>query len=176
MKNQISYKLAVARMYMHGYETSIRVYSRTMCTSHFNTTPDQQDRLSKLVKEQADLVYKYEKKLKPVMFALAHVERHMSRPQRRELNLLRDRCCGPWLSEIKEKTKIDVNSLIINAVDDLDLSRVRLCANDDFDRLTDLAIDTLDDLDLPVDDFDPIEDYYKSQADYSEDNPQDYGN
>lgn len=147
MKNHISYKLAVARMYMHGYETSIRVYSRTICTNYFNATPDKQDRLSKLIKEQADIVYKYEKKLKPVLLALEHAERHMSRPQRRELNLLRDRCCGPWLSEIKEKTKIDFSSLII---------------------------DTFDDLDLPVDDFDPIEDYYESQADYSEDNPQDY--
>lgn len=147
MKNHISYKLAVARMYMHGYATSSRVYCN-MCVYHFNAkTPDEQDRLGKIVKEQADIVYKYEKKLKPVLFALAHAERHMSRPQRRELNLLRDRCFVPWLSEIKEKTKIDLSSLII---------------------------DTFDDLDLPVDDFDPIEDYYESQADYSEDNPQDY--
>ena len=147
MKNQISYKLAVARMYMHGCEISNRVYSN-MCVHHYNAkTPDEQDRLGKIVKEQADIAYKYEEKLKPVLFALARAERHMSRPQRRELNLLRDRCCGPWLSEIKEKTKIDFSSLII---------------------------DTFDDLDLPVDDFDPIEDYYESQADYSEDNPQDY--
>ena len=147
MKNQISYKLAVARMYMHGYETSNQVYSN-MCVHHFNAkTPDEQDRLGKIVKEQADIVYKYEKKLKPIMFALAHAERHMSRPQRRELNLLRDRCRGPWLSEIKEKTKINILSLVM---------------------------DTFDDLDLPDDDFDRMEDYYESQADYSEDNPQDY--
>ena len=149
MKNQISYKLAIARMYMHGYEISSRVYNN-MCVHHFNAkTPDEQDRLGKIVIEQAEICDKYEKKLKPIMFALAHAERRMSRPQRRELNLLRDRCCGPWLSEIKEKTKINLSSLII---------------------------DTFDDLDLPMDDFDPIEDYYESQADYSEDNPQDYGN
>jgi len=147
MKNTISYKLAVARMYMHGYETSNQVYSN-MCVYHFNAkTPDEQDRLGKIVKEQADIVYKYEEKLKPVLSALARVERHMSRPQRKELNLLRDRCRGLWLNKIKEKTKIDLSSLII---------------------------DTFDDLDLPMDDFDPIEDYYESQADYSEDNPQDY--
>lgn len=163
MKNTISYKLAVARMYMHGYETSNRVYSN-MCVYHFNAkTPDEQDRLGKIVKEQADIAYKYEKKLKHVLSALARSERHMSRPQRRELNLLRDRCREPWLSEIKEKTKINTNSLILDAViddlildtaDDLDLSRVHLCASDDFDE---------------------EEDFYESRLDYLEDNPQDYG-
>lgn len=156
MKNKISYKLAVARMYMHGYETSNQVYSN-MCVHHFNAkTPDEQDRLGKIVKEQADIVYKYEEKLKPVLFALARAERHMSRPQRRELNLLRDRCCGPWLSEIKEKTKININSLILDiAIDDL-------------------LLDTADDMDFTEDDFNRMEDFYESRLDYSEDNPQDY--
>lgn len=148
MKNQISYKLAVARMYMHGYETSNQVFNN-VSVSHFNAkTPDEQDRLGKIVKEQAAIVYKYEKKFKSVLAALARVERHMSRPQRRELNLLRDRCRGTWLNEIKEKTKINILSLVM---------------------------DTFDDLDLPDDEFDRMEDYYESQADYSEDNPQDYG-
>lgn len=147
MKNQISYKLAIAKMYMHGYEISSRVYNN-MCVHHFNAkTPDEQDRLGKIVKEQADICHKYEKKLKPIMFALAHAGRHMSRPQRRELNLLRGRCQEAWLSEVKEKTKINILSLVM---------------------------DTFDDLDLPDDDFDRMEDYYESQADYSEDNPQNY--
>jgi len=152
MRNQISYKLAVARMYAHGYEVSNRVHSN-ICVSHFNAkSTDEQDRLGKLVKEQADIVCKYEKKLKSVLRALSHVERRMSRPQRRELNLLRERCCGPWLIETKEKTKI----------------------NDAF-WLDCLALDTFDDFDPGVDDFDPIEDYNESRLDYMEDNFQDYG-
>lgn len=157
MKNQISYKLAIARMYMHGYETSHRVYCN-MCVHHFNAkTPDEQDRLGKIVKEQAGICYKYEKKFKPVLFALAHAERHMSRPQRRELNLLRDRCQEAWLNEIKEKNKININSLILDTAID------------------DLILDTADDMGLvDDDDFDPMEDFYESRLDYCEDNPQDY--
>lgn len=153
MKNQISYKLAVSRMYVHGYEVTQRVMGDAFLQRFKAINQEQYNKWDQFASKQAKISAKYEEKIKQILSSLIHAEKKMSRPQVRELYYLIDKCPISWLNEIQE-TRSNVHDAF---------------------WLDCLALDTFDDFDPGVDDFDPIEDFNESRLDYMEDNFQDYG-